>query len=407
MAMVIRRQATVIARLALSTALQAMKRVSIVASGGLCLTPWELAHLLLHVLFTVTHVVVQFVVRGSRPLFPKWTLQFEVLLAVVRMATSWKGNRYLRAESARVNRWQSELFGSLVGQISCWYHGVSFRCVRFGQLEHLWLRQEPSERPSDGQQRLVVMYIHGGGFSLFSPRMYISFCTTVLASINAHLAKTHHGSTARVEMFLANYRKLPEHELSAPGEDALRMYEYLLEHEKLQPKEIILAGDSSGGCLVMSTLLRMRAKDKARLPLAAMLICPYVDFSADGDERLTRHCILTDAIAQGRLLELLPEGGDPSVWGDASSVHCDLSGLPPVLVQAATLDYIYRHALRLMAKAKADGATDWQLDEHEGVPHVFAAFPTALLPYAAVGVARLGAFAAAQFAKAMDANDHR
>jgi len=96
----------------------------------------------------------------------------------------------------------------------------------------------------------------------------------------------------------------------------------------------------------------------------------------------------------------LPTCADSSTWADASAVHCDLSGLPPVFIQAATLDYLYQDAVLLAEKANADGVEGWEVDVHEGVSHVFSLFPAWILPYSEEGVAKMASFAATQFLKA-------
>ncbi|RLN47447.1 hypothetical protein BBJ28_00023234, partial [Nothophytophthora sp. Chile5] len=201
-------------------------------------------------------------------------------------------------------------------------------------------------------------------------------------------------------VFLANYRKAPEFSFPTQPEDTVAAYEYLLRHEKIAPSQIIVAGDSAGGGLVMSTLLRVRdGEAKLPPPLAAIVLSPFVDLTAGKDPASGQHCVLSRSIAKAARRAYHPTCDDRSTWLDASAVQCDLRGLPPVFIQAAGLDYLYQHSLRLAAKAKADGVTNWELDVHDGVPHVFALFPAFVLPYSHVGVQKIAAFAAHQFLK--------
>jgi acetyl esterase/lipase len=57
---------------------------------------------------------------------------------------------------------------------------------------------------------------------------------------------------------------------------------------------------------------------------------------------------------------------DPRV----SPVFADLKGLPPLLIQVGSLEYLYRDAARLAAKAREAGVAV-ELDVVEGVPHVW------------------------------------
>lgn len=372
--------------------------------AGFCKTPWEALHLAACILAAVAKTLKAYVARGCRPLFPKWTLQFEVLRAVMRLCSGWKGDRIADVTHARIIRWQSELFGSIGGAVACRFPSSDravVESVRVNGLEHLWLHAAGSER-ADKRRKLVVLYFHGGGYAVLSPRMYISFCNSLRRAIRRELGSGPEAEDADVSVFVANYRKIPEHKFPIPAQDAVAMYDYLLTRERLDASQVILAGDSAGGGLVMSTLLRVRDRSTLPLPLAAIVLCPFVDLTGDEDELVAQHCVLSDRITRASRASLLRESPsscllDKATWEDASAVHCDLRGLPPVLVQAASLDYLFQHALRLAAKAEADGAAGWELDVHEGVPHVFPVFPAFVLPYASVGVDRMAAFAAAKF----------
>ncbi|RLN71585.1 hypothetical protein BBJ28_00011340 [Nothophytophthora sp. Chile5] len=379
------------------------------AFSGLCRTPWEALRLLLRLGATLCGTLVAWMRRGCTPKFPNWTLRFELLRAAIRECTRGAhGERMVTdAKHARVVRSQSAAFGTVLGWFACRQHGRHLESVHANGLEHLWLRSAEPRR--SGAKRLVVLYVHGGGFAVMSPRLYIAFGASLAVAIEKELSRQLPSEEAvQVDVFLGNYRKAPEHCFPTPPEDTVAAYKHLLESEGIPSEQIILAGDSAGGGLVMSTLLRIREASKQQLPLAAILICPAVDLSgveAQGDSAAaSAHCLLSpEMIAAGRLT-YHTTAADPETWADASSVHCDLRGLPPVFVQAASLDYIYQHSIKLAAKAEADGITNWELDEHKGMPHVFSIFPAYVLPYAEVGVQRMAAFAARHFTKASTAH---
>lgn len=147
----------------------------------------------------------------------------------------------------------------------------------------------------------------------------------------------------------------------------------------------------------MSTLLRLRdaTKTSSLMPLAAVLTCPFVDMSPeDADFVPPPFCGLSQSVIGAFRHALLDDPTDPASWRPHSVVHSDLRNLSPVFVQAAELDYIYNNATRLIEKAKADGVIDWELDIHDGVPHVFTTTSPSVLPYAMVGVQNIAKFAA-------------
>lgn len=371
---------------------------------GFCRTPLETAHLVVHVAVAVVKTAAQYVARGCRPLYPSWTFRFELLRAVMRCATELYGHRIADEVHAKRIRRISEVYGTSVGWLYTKFHGTRIEPVHVNGLEHVWIKSgSTSDRAS--KRRFVVVYYHGGGYAVLSPRMYIGFCNTLRTAIQDEL-RAHHSDLehVQVDVFLANYRKIPEHPFPVPAQDAVAMYDYVVEQCGISPSQIIVAGDSAGGGLVMSTLLRLRERNEEHvLPLAAILCCPTVDLSVPEDECDAQmpHCVLSTSLIDACRDVYHLTRHDPSTWLDASPVHCDLRGLPPVFLQTATLDLLFPHSQRLMDKAARDGVRNWDVDVQEGVPHVFTVFPTPVLPHAMVGVQNMAHFAAKHFASSV------
>lgn len=370
------------------------------SSRSLCRTPMETARFLVQISRTLGSTTVQFVSRGFKPKFSKWTLRFELVRGVMHDAATMFGDRMVDPIQAPVVRWHSELFGSFMGWFALRRHDLQLQSVHYNGLEHLWVKSSSSS--TKDRKRLVMLFYHGGGYSVLSPRMYIPFCCELLDAVKRKMSLQTSGEDITVDLFMANYRKIPEYPFPAPAEDAVAMYEYLLQHEKLEPSQIILVGDSAGGGLVMSTLLRVRDgksswKPKLPLPLAAIVACPLADLTGDDGKNKAPNCVLSPSIIAASVETYRPSGKNPLEWADASPVHCDLQGLPPILLQAASFDYLFAHSRRLAAKAKADGVTNWEIDIHDGVVHVFMVFPSFVLPYARVGIQKMAQYAAKKF----------
>jgi monoterpene epsilon-lactone hydrolase len=175
-------------------------------------------------------------------------------------------------------------------------------------------------------------------------------------------------------------------------EDALSAYRWLLGQ---RPGEVVVAGDSAGAGLACSLMMSARTQDLP-LPAAALFLCPGVDptgnaiLSAAGGgeppedlEKLTR---TMQAYLDGHPAE------DPVV----NPLMADLSGLPPMLVQAATGDMILPDAQRLVDRALAHGV-DARLELYPADTHVFHVF-WSFLPEAADALQRAGAFARSSLA---------
>jgi acetyl esterase/lipase len=140
----------------------------------------------------------------------------------------------------------------------------------------------------------------------------------------------------------------------------------------------------------MATLIAARRAGLPQ-PAAALLLSPWIDLTqsgasitakADVDPSMTGHALSV------RAADYL-NGTDPRT-DLASPVFADLSGLPPLLIQAGSHEVLLDDALRLAAKAASDNV-DVSLDVVAGAPHVFQAF-AAVLDEAAAALDRAAAF---------------
>ncbi|KAF1326593.1 Carbohydrate esterase, partial [Globisporangium splendens] len=370
---------------------------------NLCASPWEIAHLTTNVAYTIVKTVLAYIARGYKPLYPEWTLSFEVTRAVMRCSSELYGHRMAVETYAKRVRNVSALFGTSLGLFYSRYHNTRVEPVVVNGLEHLWIKPatEKNDDDNSSDKRFVVVFYHGGGYATLSPRLYIPFCNTFRWSIRDKLRASHGVEDPEVDFFLANYRKIPEHPFPIPAQDAVAMYEYVVEQCNVPPSRIIIAGDSAGGGLTMSTLLRLRdSKLSEHMPLAAILICPMANLLKAKDFVPPPHCVVSASLIDSCIAALHKTVHDPTTWLDASPVHCDLRGLSPVQVHTASLDYLHSHSQDLFEKAQRDGVTDWELDVQQDMPHVFTVFPTLMLPQAMVGIQSMAAFAAKHFHRA-------
>ena len=170
----------------------------------------------------------------------------------------------------------------------------------------------------DENQR-TILYLHGGGYCTCSARTH-RFIVAILCR------------AARARAIILDYRLAPEHPFPAAVEDCLAAYCHLL-GEGYAPERVVPVGISAGGTLVLSTLLAAQELGLP-MPAAAVLLSPAVDMLFLGESVLLNR--ETDWLAPERFRAMQEDylaGHDP---GDplASPLYADLSGLPPLLVQA-------------------------------------------------------------------------
>jgi acetyl esterase/lipase len=85
----------------------------------------------------------------------------------------------------------------------------------------------------------TILYFFGGGYMVGTP--------ATRRKTAGHLALA-----AGAQVLVPNYRLAPEHPFPAAVEDAVRAYQWLLDHGG-EPSKIFLTGDSAGGGLAVAT----------------------------------------------------------------------------------------------------------------------------------------------------------
>jgi monoterpene epsilon-lactone hydrolase len=229
------------------------------------------------------------------------------------------------------------------------------------------------------ESRHVVLYFHGG--------VYVMGDAFLAAGLASQVGRRTNAKVVSVD-----YRLAPEHPYPAAVDDALAVYKALLD-DGVDPSGVVFAGESAGGGLAVATLVSARDHGLA-LPAAAYLMSPYVDLTLAGTTMETRaeaDPLLSRELLQPRVNDYV-SGQDPAL-GLISPVFADLSGLPPLIIQAGTHEVLLDDALRL-ARQAALADVEVSLDIAPGAPHVFQAY-NPLLDEAAPALDRAGRFLSA------------
>jgi monoterpene epsilon-lactone hydrolase len=234
------------------------------------------------------------------------------------------------------------------------------------------------------EPRNVVLYFHSG--------VYVLGDAFGVADLGSQV-----GRRTRAKVISVDYRLAPEHPYPAAVDDALAAYEALLQNGTA-PSDIAFAGESAGGGLAIATLVNARDHGLP-LPAAAFAMSPYADLTLAGATMDTKR--EADPLLSRELLQ--PRVGDYTSGQDAglpmiSPIFADLSGLPPLIIQAGTHEVLLDDAIRL-ARQAATADVRVTLDITPGVPHVFQNFH-AMLDEGAAALDRAGQFLLAQLASA-------
>jgi epsilon-lactone hydrolase len=224
------------------------------------------------------------------------------------------------------------------------------------------------------EPRHVVLFFHSG--------VYVISDAFLEAGLASEVGRRTHSKVISVD-----YRLAPEHPYPAAVDDALAAYEALLD-SGVGPSDVAFAGDSAGGGLAVATLVNARDHGLP-LPAAAFAMSPYVDLTLAGTTIETKRDV--DPLLTRELL--LPRVADYTAGQDPalpliSPIFADLSGLPPLIIQAGSHEVLLDDAVRL-ARQAAIADVEVTLDITPRVPHVFQAY-SPILDEAAAALDRAG-----------------
>jgi len=234
------------------------------------------------------------------------------------------------------------------------------------------------------EPRHTVLYFHGG--------VYVMGDAFLAADLASQV-----GRRTRARVMSVDYRLAPEHPYPAAVDDALAAYAALLQNG-IAPADIAFAGESAGGGLAIATLVNARDHGLP-LPAAAFVMSPYADLTLAGATMETKRAadpLLSPEALRARVGDYT--AGQDAALGLISPLFADLSGLPPLIIQAGSHEVLLDDAIRL-ARQAATADVEVTLDITPGVPHVFQAYH-AILDEAAAALDRAGQLLSAHLASA-------
>jgi acetyl esterase/lipase len=211
-------------------------------------------------------------------------------------------------------------------------------------------------RVPDSQEERVLYYLHGGGFVFRFPQAHSAMLARWCRRLDS-------------QALMPDYRLAPEHPYPAAPQDCLSGYRWLLD-QSYTPENIVIAGDSAGGCLALATLYGIK-QEGLPMPACAVLLSPGTDLTLSGcsivnnerkDPMFTLQAMLTMRTAYASEEQMC----EPS----ASPLYADYSGFPPLQFVTGSSEILLDDSLRAAAKARR---AEVEVDLHiwDGMPHVF------------------------------------
>ncbi|WP_030163772.1 alpha/beta hydrolase [Spirillospora albida] len=220
-----------------------------------------------------------------------------------------------------------------------------------------WVVPRNVDGPGAGEATGAVLYLHGGGYVVCSPR-------------------THRPITSRLAVetglpvLVPRYRLAPEHPFPAPLEDAVAAYRWLLDRG-VPPSGIVLAGDSAGGHLA-AALTGEICRTGLPAPAGTVLFSPWIDLSCElavQAQRSARDPYIS-AYSARRVARLVvgPAGFDDPRLALLTCAWTD--GTPRVLIQVGGAE-VLRPEAEAFSDALNRAGVECELQVWEGQMHVF------------------------------------
>ena len=212
----------------------------------------------------------------------------------------------------------------------------------------------------------MVLYVHGGALFLGSLASH--------SHVTAELA-----TTLGCPVLFIDYGLAPEFPYPLGLNQLTAVYKNLIS-SRFKPADVIIGGDSAGGGLTISCLIKLRDEGVA-LPAAAFAESGIFDLTMSGasiTENWFQECLLpsfgrpTRWFAQ-RMFRLHYAAGNELDHPYLSPLFADLSGLPPCYLACSNHEMLRDDTLRLTDRARAQGVTVTNF-RSAGTPHANAVF---------------------------------
>jgi len=223
-----------------------------------------------------------------------------------------------------------------------------FKRVSVGNIDAEWITC------GEVQTDNIFMFFHGGGYYRGS-----------IAATRATVARI--SGEAKVRCLSIEYRLAPEYPFPAAIEDTYTAYTWLLK-EGIDPKQIIVSGQSAGGGLCLALLIKLKEENFCQ-PKGAVALSPWTDLTQSGKTMKSNADI--DPVISKKYLDRMANlylAKTPSISPLASPLYGELSGLPPLLVQVGSAETMLDDSRRFFEKAK-EAKVDVQIEVYKDMFH--------------------------------------
>jgi len=222
-----------------------------------------------------------------------------------------------------------------------------------------------------------IVYFHGSGFCADLPVTF-RYWADRLATLN------------NASVLLVDYPLSPEYPYPAALDVCLDAYRWMIDDQGLDPKGIVIGGDSAGGNLAIATLLKIKQAELS-MPACAFALSPCLDLTLSSPSITENERV--DCMSTIKLLKRLaplyaPDGNYRD--GLVSPLFGDCRDLPPIQLQTSAVELLRDDSVNFYEKFRNDTSVDLVLWER--TPHCHQIY--GFLPEAVLARQKLQAFVA-------------
>ena len=209
--------------------------------------------------------------------------------------------------------------------------------------------------PDGANLEKTILYVHGGGY--------------VSGSCN-----DHRGFVSKFAKYCGftnlvyEYRLAPENPFPAALEDSIKVYKWLLD-KGFKAENIVIVGESAGGGLSLAILLALK-KHNISLPAATVAISPWTDLTCSSDSYSNRNKVSVAPVNSWIVFSKYYIGNNPANLPLISPLFGDLTGLPPIFINAGVDDELFEDGEKFYKKAREIGV-DISFRAEVGMVHCY------------------------------------
>ena len=192
---------------------------------------------------------------------------------------------------------------------------------------------------------LRLLYLHGGGYVMGDLDTTAPFAQLISRATGC-------------SVLIIDYRLAPENPFPRALEDSLLAFRWLRNHGPQGPapvRKIFIAGDSAGGGLALSTLLKLR-DNRESFPECAVTISAFTDLTLSGESLKSR--IHVDPVLSVPFLRLCSDAYSAETDRKnpyLSPLFSEPANLPPLFMQVGDREILLDDTVRFARKAESRG----------------------------------------------------